>query len=169
MSELTRYAQMANNTVLVVIECAEDPDGTNGEWVACGDAGPGWHFDGINFTRPAPTPAYTKITKRGFQNRFPKTADGVSTKFSLLSMFMTDDGYASSLGVTGAPLYALRALIITGLNTINASQFVDFAVSDASNFTGLLLQAGIPAVFRLTAAERLAILNPVISEAEAFQ
>lgn len=169
MPNLTRYAQLSGSTVLVVIESETDPDGTNGEWIACGNAGPGWVNSGGVFSPPAAGPMYTKITKRGFQNRFPKTSDGISTKFSLLSMFMTDDGYATSLGVSGAPLYALRALIITGLNAINASPFVDFEVNDASNFTGLLFQPSIPTAFRLTGPERLAILNPDIAETEAFK
>lgn len=39
---MNRYAQLSNNTVINVIESETDPDGVNGEWVACGDAGPGW-------------------------------------------------------------------------------------------------------------------------------
>ena len=94
---------------------------------------------------------------------------GVSTKFSLITLFLIDDGYASSLGVLGATLYGLRALIITGKNAIDNSPFIDFAVNDAAGFTYLMMQASIPAPFRLTALERSAIMDVAITEAEAYK
>ena len=112
---------------------------------------------------------YTKMTKRSFFARFPKNADGISTKFSLITLFLIDDGYASSLGVLGATLYGLRALIITGKNAIDNSPFIDFAVNDAAGFTYLMMQASIPAPFRLTALERSAIMDVAITEAEAYK
>lgn len=48
----TRYAQLSGNTVVQVIESEFDPDGINGEWIACGDAGPGWTYDGEAFHAP---------------------------------------------------------------------------------------------------------------------
>ena len=53
----TRYAQMVDGIVRLVIESETDPDGINGGWVACGNAGPGWTYDGTSFAAPvAPTP-----------------------------------------------------------------------------------------------------------------
>ena len=49
---MERYAQLSGNTIATVIESELDPDGINGEWVACGDAGPGWTYDGTVFTPP---------------------------------------------------------------------------------------------------------------------
>ena len=49
---MKRYAQLSGNTVTQVIESATDPDGINGEWIACGDAGPGWTYDGTTFAPP---------------------------------------------------------------------------------------------------------------------
>ena len=49
-----RYGKLVDNTIDVVIDCETDPDGINGQWVACGDAGPGWTFDGNAFAPPAP-------------------------------------------------------------------------------------------------------------------
>lgn len=118
---------------------------------------------------PAPVVVYTKMTKRAFTGRFPKNADGVSTKYSLIELFLQDDGYAASLGVNGAALYGLRALIITGTGTLDRSPHVDLQVPDAANFTMLLVQPNIPAAFRLSAAERTAILTAPITEAEAFK
>lgn len=53
---MERYAQLSGNTVVLVIESETDPDGVNGEWVACGNAGPGWTYDGATFSPPAPAP-----------------------------------------------------------------------------------------------------------------
>jgi len=108
----------------------------------------------------------TKLTKRAFQARFPLTADGVSTKYDLLSLFLQDDGYAASLGVSGATLYQLRAMTITGLNRLSASADVDYEMPYAANFLQLMQQSGFPAVFRLLPAEAAAILNNPIQPSE---
>ncbi len=49
---MERYAQLSNNTIVTVIESETDPDGINGEWVACGNAGPGFTYDGTAFHAP---------------------------------------------------------------------------------------------------------------------
>lgn len=49
-----RYGKLVDNTIDVVIESENDPDGINGQWVACGSAGPGWTYDGTNFAPPVP-------------------------------------------------------------------------------------------------------------------
>ena len=53
---MERYAQLADGVVKVIIASATDPDGVNGEWIACGDAvSPGWMYDGAAFSPPAPS------------------------------------------------------------------------------------------------------------------
>ena len=158
--------------VVVNVALADSP--LFGNWIPDAFAGPGWLLTDGLLAKPAvaaaPVPTvYTKMAKRSFFARFPKNADGVSTKFSLITLFLIDDGYASSLGVTGATLYGLRALIITGKNAIDNSLFIDFTVSDAAAFTYLMMQASIPAPFRLTALERSAIMDVAITEAEAYK
>lgn len=49
---MERYAQLSGNTIATVIESETDPDVVNGEWVACGNAGPGWTYDGNTFNPP---------------------------------------------------------------------------------------------------------------------
>ena len=49
---MERYAQLENGIVAWVIESETDPNGVNGEWIACGNAGPGWTFDGATFAPP---------------------------------------------------------------------------------------------------------------------
>lgn len=57
---MIRYAQIMNGEVATVIESATDPDGINGNWIACGDAGPGWLYaDGV-FTPPVAPQALTQ-------------------------------------------------------------------------------------------------------------
>ena len=51
---MTRYAQIQNGIVDQVIKSETDPDGINGEWIACGNAGPGWTYDGTTFAPPVP-------------------------------------------------------------------------------------------------------------------
>ena len=48
----TRYAQIMDGVVHLVIESETDPDGINGAWVACGNAGPGFTYDGTSFAAP---------------------------------------------------------------------------------------------------------------------
>lgn len=174
ISLLDTYAQLQGDTVLVVIESEFDPDGTNGQWVACpGHVGPGFT---ANAERTAWTaPVYVapvvpqRCTKRAFQKRFPKMPNNVSTKWDAMCLFLRDDGYAASLGVTGAALYDLRMLITTGTELMDASPFVLMGPGeDAANMTALLMQGTIPSAFRLTAAERIAMLETPLADAERY-
>lgn len=68
---MNRYAQLSGGVVHSVINSETDPDGINGEWIACGNAGPGWTYDGTTFTAPAlvaPTPM--PWTKKEFLLKF---------------------------------------------------------------------------------------------------
>lgn len=49
---MERYAQITGGIVANVIESAFDPDGINGEWIACGNAGPGWIYNNGVFSEP---------------------------------------------------------------------------------------------------------------------
>ena len=73
---MDRYAQLVDNVVHLVIESETDPDGINGEWIACTpEVGPGWTYDGQLFhppvVTPPPTPAWTWYIDIGpFFDRF---------------------------------------------------------------------------------------------------
>jgi hypothetical protein len=60
---MQRYAQLSGGVVHQVIESETDPDGINGEWVACGNAGPGWTYDGNTFAPPEPPPPVSNVPK----------------------------------------------------------------------------------------------------------
>ena len=69
---MNRYAQLSGGVVANVIESATQPDAQSGVWIACGNAGPGWVYDGAAFTAPsAVAPPITRfITQLAFLNRF---------------------------------------------------------------------------------------------------
>lgn len=62
---MPRYAQLSGGRVLYVIESEDDPDGVNGEWVACGNAGPGWIYANGVFSAPV-VPLNRTLTKLQF-------------------------------------------------------------------------------------------------------
>ncbi len=85
-----------------------------------------------------------------------------------MTLFLADDGYAASLNMTGAPLYQLRALIMTGKNRMDASKFVYYDAPDSANFTFLLTQPSIPESFRLTVEERAVIMDTSVAPGEMY-
>lgn len=137
-----------------------------------------WNWTGVKWVQlipydpatmaPPPSSIYTKLSKRAFQDRFPLTSNGISRKYDRLDLFLRDDGYAASLGVTGSAMYELRLMITTGINRLSASTHVDFAMPDAGNFLLLLTSPSIPEAFRLTTAERTKMLNEPILDNEKY-
>jgi hypothetical protein len=134
------------------------------------EPGINWTFDGSTFTAPVVPPAPVVntwiITRNAFQNRFPITANGVSTKYDLMTLFLADSGYAASLGVTGADLYSQRALIITGNNRLNVVSDVDLQNQAAIDYVNMMTNAVFPEVFRLTTAEATTILTTPAAQDE---
>lgn len=120
----------------------------------------------IDTTVQQPEAPVYQLTKRAFQNRFPLLADGVSRTYDAMSMFLTNEAFATSLVADTTARQGLQLMIQTGLNRMNASAHVDLLFPDAANFTLLLMQASIPSLFRLTSAERDVILSKVIADSE---
>lgn len=123
-----------------------------------------WSYSNGAFTAPEnppapPAPDTWIITRNAFQNRFPITANGVSTKYDLMTLFLTDTAYAESLGVTGSSIYDLRSLIITGNNRLGVVSEVNLQAQETINYVNMTTNVLFPEVFRLTAAEASAILN----------
>ena len=69
---MERYAQVIGGVVDNVIESEKDPDGTNGGWIVCGNAGPGWkHNSDGTFSPPATQDAAPRnIAVGSFFDRF---------------------------------------------------------------------------------------------------
>jgi hypothetical protein len=108
---------------------------------------------------PAPAPDTWTITRNAFQNRFPMTSNGVSTKYDLMTLFLTDTGYAESLGVTGADLYSLRSIIITGNNRLGVVPNVNLQSQETIDYVNMTTNVAFPEVFRLTTAEANTLLT----------
>jgi len=108
---------------------------------------------------PAPAPDTWIITRNAFQNRFPMTANGVSTKYDLMTLFLTDTGYAASLGVTGSNLYSLRSIIITGNNRLGVVTNVNLQAQETIDYVNMTTNMAFPEVFRLTTAEANTLLT----------
>lgn len=108
---------------------------------------------------PAPAPDTWVITRNAFQNRFPSTANGVSTKYDLMTLFLTDTGYAESLGVTGSDLYSLRSIIITGNNRLGVVSEVNLQLQETLGYVNMTTNTAFPEVFRLTASEANTLLT----------
>lgn len=116
---------------------------------------------------PAPIPESTWIiTRNALQNRFPLTANGVSTKYDLATLFLNDSGYAASLGITGDDLYSLRSLLITANNRLGVVSNVNLKAQETVDYVTMMTNAAFPDVFRLTQAEADAILNTPAAENE---
>jgi hypothetical protein len=108
---------------------------------------------------PAPAPDTWVITRNAFQNRFPMTANGVSTKYDLMTLFLSDTGYATSLGVTGSDLYSLRSIIITGNNRLGVVTNVNLQAQETIDYVNMTTNVAFPEVFRLTTAEANTLLT----------
>jgi len=108
---------------------------------------------------PAPEPDTWVITRNAFQNRFPMTANGVSTKYDLMTLFLTDTGYAASLGVTGSDLYSLRSIIITGNNRLGVVTNVNLQAQETIDYVNMTTNVAFPEVFRLTTDEANTLLT----------
>jgi hypothetical protein len=63
-----RYALIQNGAVSTVVEQPNLPT-IPGQWVACGDAGPGWAYNGSAFAPPPPI-TYFSLSLRAFWRRF---------------------------------------------------------------------------------------------------
>lgn len=128
----------------------------------------GFTFDKINDVESKPEPL-KKLTKKAFLARFPSSADGVSSKFDLMTLFLMSDSYAESLGVTGAAMHTVRALIVAGKNQFDVAPYVNFELDDAANFTMLMAAKTTPKEFRLSKDERDKMLTDPITEQEAYK
>jgi hypothetical protein len=165
------FALINNNLVENVAEADQAwADSVASDWQAVvnitsmnPEPGIGWSYSNGVFTAPVvpptPIPDTWVITRNAFQNRFPMTANGVSTKYDLMTLFLTDTAYAESLGVTGSAIYDLRSIIITGNNRLGVVTNVNLQAQETINYVNMTTNVLFPDAFRLTQAEADTILN----------
>ena len=164
-----QYALIENNLVEnVAVGDQAWADSVAANWQAVVDItnmnpqpGIGWSYLNGVFTAPVtpPAPDTWIITRNAFQNRFPMTANGVSTKYDLMTLFLTDTAYAESLGVTGSAIFDLRSIIITGNNRLGVVSQVDLQLQETINYVNMTTNIAFPEVFRLTTAEANTLLT----------
>lgn len=166
-----QYALIKNNVIENVAEADQAwADFVSPDWQAVVDItnttpmpGISWEYVNGAFVAPVVPPAPVEpswvITRNQFQNRFPVTANGVSTKYDLMTLFLTDTAYAESLGVTGSAIFELRSIIITGNNRLGVVTEVDLRDQETINYVNMTTNALFPEVFRLTQEEANMILN----------
>ena len=150
--QVLRYAQVVNGVVAMVIEAVEDPDGTNGQWLACGDAGPGWQYDGESFTPPAAPVARRWITCLAFDNRFTQ-AESVGIEIAQL-----DDPSASM------PARQAAAALRASQRKVDRATYIDLDRPDTRAGVLALEAGGL-----LGAGRALEILDAPIQPQEAYQ
>ena len=151
-----KYEILAEDGTTVLNTITADSDA----WVAA-------HYPNWRHAAPAPeVQPDAKLRKLAFARRFPPSGVGVASKFDLLTLFLRDDGYASSLMPDPIARLTLRANIVAGMNLLDAATHVTLTLPYAAEFTGMLLDEGIPAPFRLTAPERDSILSLTIADDE---
>lgn len=174
-----QFALIKNNTVENIADGDQQwAEAVASDWQAVVDVtgvdpqpAIGWGYvDGQFVAPPTPEPVPPEptwsITRNALQNRFPITANGVSTKYDLATLFLNDAGYAAELGVTGAQLYDLRALLITGNNRLGVVSNVDLKDQATIDYINMMTNPAFPEVFRLTQAEATAILDTPAADNE---
>jgi hypothetical protein len=116
---MARYAQLSGGVVHYVIDSETDPDGINGEWIACGNAGPGWTYDGSNFAAPVIPPAPTvPWTKKEFLLKFTP-AEYAAIKAATLVDATLD--YYWSLFTVAQDVVKTDPVTIAGINALEAA------------------------------------------------
>jgi hypothetical protein len=152
---MERYAQLVNGIINQVIESETDPDGVNGEWVLCGNAGPGWTYDNGVFTPPIYVPPVEQVkylSKLGFRNRF------TPQEKALIEFAALDDPSAAM------PARMLSASIRATLADQRDATYIDPTRPDTRQ--GVI---GMEAAGLLTAGRALMILDTPIEDHEMFK
>ena len=122
---MTRYALLSTPdtngvyTVDTVIASAEAPAPELGDWVTCGNAGPGWTYDGSNFAAPVIPPAPTvPWTKKEFLLKFTP-AEYAAIKAATLADATLD--YYWSLFTVAQEVVKTDPVTIAGINALEAA------------------------------------------------
>lgn len=117
-----RYGQLQNGTVVSVIEADTDPDAELGNWVPCGNAGPGFTTtNGVTFLPPVkmPDPRLWWLDVGPFKDRLGPDA----------------------LAMAASTHDACKAVV----EMLNGRKYVDVKDPKTINLLGLLMATGQPA------------------------
>ena len=131
-----RYALIVSGVVASVVEQAALPT-IPGQWVACGNAGPGWTYSDSTFTAPAAAPDIRHITGYAFKMRMTaaeriaiRTAAAASPAVADFMDLANSAQYIDlDLGTTRDGVEALEAATLIGVG--RAAVILDTAIVDA--------------------------------------
>jgi hypothetical protein len=154
-----RYALIQNGVVANVVEQNSQPT-VPGQWVACGDAGPGWIYNGSTFANPnAPAvPAWSD--------------PALDPRYHHIDVGRFNARLGNNAAAIGASTHdACKACVAL----LSMSKFVDLKGPEVSGMLDLLIATSQPAANPLfagsgpiTPALKTSLLNPVTTEYERF-
>lgn len=135
---MNRYAQINNGIVALVIESEADPDGTNGEWIPAGNAGPGWSYDPQTgtFSPPAVVPEQRFIFVGSFFDRFgvhkwPILAD----TNPMVQALVKDCQVRRYIDLDSPDLPAGLGMLVQAGHAIDPEQVIHAPVTEAERWT----------------------------------
>lgn len=140
-----RWALIQGGKVANVIEQDTMPV-LSGQWVACGNAGPGWNYDGTAFSDPNAI-------------RVPTWADAdLDPRYGWLDVGPFMDRFGTkALALTSSTDPQIQGVIAL----VMPRKYIDLKRPDLSQMLDLLISKGA-----IGPADKLAVLNPVTTDAE---
>lgn len=143
-----RYALIQSGIVANVVEQESLPT-IPGQWVACGNAGPGWTWNGVTFTDPN-APVAPVI---------PAWSDpALDARYHHIDVGPFFDRFgAKALAVTGSTDAQVQGLVTLLL----PRKFVDLKRADLPGMLDLLIAKGL-----INAGDKTAVLNPQTTDYE---
>jgi len=114
--------------------------------------GIGWRYEDSTFIQPE-DPDKWILSVNNLHKRFPITSNGISTKYDLATLFLTDIDYANSLVVNGADLYSIKLLLLSAAKLISGYENINLKSNILSDYLNIFSNASLPEAFRLTQLE----------------
>jgi len=142
-----RWALIEGGKVANVVEQDAQPQ-VPGQWVACGNAGPGWIYDGSVFSPPAQAPA-------------PQWSDpGLDVRYHWVDVGPFFDRFgAKALSITSSADAQVQGLV----TLILPRKYVDLKRADLPGMLDLLVAKSL-----ITGADKTAVLNPQTTDYERY-
>ena len=136
---MTRYALIVGGVVANIVEQDSLP-AIAGQWVACGNAGPGWVYSGGAFSAPEQAPAPRFVARYSFLSRFTDAeavaidlaSMGATVEAATMRRYLAKVSAASKIDLDLADTRAgVQALETAGLIAVGrAAQILDAPVLD---------------------------------------
>lgn len=142
---MTRWALIAGGVVANVVEQDGQPQ-IAGQWLACGNAGPGWSYDGAQFAPPPAPPA-------------PQWSDAsLDARYWWVDVGPFFDRFgAKALAVTSSADAQVQGLV----TLVMPRQYVDLKRADLPGMLDLLITKSL-----ITAGDKTSILMSPTTEYE---